>query len=243
MSMSGGEGQRERERILSRFHAQCGAQCGAWSQKPGIMTWTDIKSCTLHWLSQPGAPPFCFHNVSFEEQIGWKDFLMCFSLTVSAFLFRPVIHFKLFFVSRVKVLPSPPTQYGHRGVSVLLFYKLHSSSIALPWHLYISMTYMSFLCQYCLILINVSFTASIENRKSETSLYFSFSNCFGFLNRLHFQIYFLELAYQFLEKCLLGFYLVLYWILDQLEKNWPSYWYQFFQPVNMMYLSIYLGFL
>jgi len=33
-----GEGQRGRERIFSRLYAQHGAQCGAPSPDPGIMT-------------------------------------------------------------------------------------------------------------------------------------------------------------------------------------------------------------
>ena len=35
---SGGEGQRERERILSRIHTQCGAQHRSGSHDPTIMT-------------------------------------------------------------------------------------------------------------------------------------------------------------------------------------------------------------
>ena len=40
MHMSGGEGQRERERetILSRLHAQLGAQCRAGLHDPEIVT-------------------------------------------------------------------------------------------------------------------------------------------------------------------------------------------------------------
>ena len=51
-----GEGQRERERILCRSHAQCGAQwCGAPSHDSEIMTWAETKSWTLNQLSPPGA--------------------------------------------------------------------------------------------------------------------------------------------------------------------------------------------
>ena len=49
--------QREQtERLLSRFHTQHRAQCGAQSHNPGIMTWAKIKSQTLNLLSHPGAP-------------------------------------------------------------------------------------------------------------------------------------------------------------------------------------------
>ena len=43
--------RRRRERIPSRLHAPCG------SHDPAIMTWTEIKSCTLDWRSHPSAPP------------------------------------------------------------------------------------------------------------------------------------------------------------------------------------------
>ena len=55
------EGEGERERILSRLHAQGRVQCGAWSHNPGIMTWAEIKSRTLSWLSHSGAPRRCFY--------------------------------------------------------------------------------------------------------------------------------------------------------------------------------------
>ena len=53
---SEGEGRIERERILSRLHAQCGAWHGTWSHDPGIMTLPEIKSQMLRQLSHPGAP-------------------------------------------------------------------------------------------------------------------------------------------------------------------------------------------
>ena len=37
-------GQEERERILSRLHAQCRARYRAWAHDPGIMTWAEIYS-------------------------------------------------------------------------------------------------------------------------------------------------------------------------------------------------------
>ena len=46
-----------RERILSRLYAQPGAQHWAGSHAPGIMTWAEIKSQMLNWLSHQGAPP------------------------------------------------------------------------------------------------------------------------------------------------------------------------------------------
>ena len=48
---------RGRERILSRLHAQCRAWCRAQSHEPGIVTWAEIKSQTLNWLSHQ-VPPY-----------------------------------------------------------------------------------------------------------------------------------------------------------------------------------------
>lgn len=53
----GGRGQRERERILSRFPAKCGAQHRAWSLDLEIMTGTEIKSQTLHLITEPPRDP------------------------------------------------------------------------------------------------------------------------------------------------------------------------------------------
>ena len=50
------EGQEAQERIPSRFHSQTGAQHGAWSHKPRIMTWAEIKSQIFNLLSHPGTP-------------------------------------------------------------------------------------------------------------------------------------------------------------------------------------------
>ena len=47
---------RNRERILSRLHAQHRAWCRAWSHDPDVMTWAEIKSWTLNQLSHPSAP-------------------------------------------------------------------------------------------------------------------------------------------------------------------------------------------
>ena len=44
------EGQRERDRILTKLHAQRGARCGTGSHGPGIKTWAEIKN---------GMPPRC----------------------------------------------------------------------------------------------------------------------------------------------------------------------------------------
>ena len=52
--IGGAEG--ERGKILSRPYTQCGAQCGAWSHYPEIMTWVEIKNQMLNWLSQQGTP-------------------------------------------------------------------------------------------------------------------------------------------------------------------------------------------
>lgn len=45
----------ERDRIWSRLHVQNGAQHGAQSQDPVIMTWGEIVSWTLNQPSHPGA--------------------------------------------------------------------------------------------------------------------------------------------------------------------------------------------
>ena len=45
---SGGEGQRERERILSRIHTQCGAQHRSGSHDPRKMTLPKIKRLMLN---------------------------------------------------------------------------------------------------------------------------------------------------------------------------------------------------
>ena len=50
----GAEWERERERILSRLHSWNGVWCRAQSHNPEIMTWAEIKSRTLNWLSHPG---------------------------------------------------------------------------------------------------------------------------------------------------------------------------------------------
>ena len=52
----GRDRERGRERILSRIWAWH----GAWSHNPEIMTWAEIKSQTLNWLSHPGAPQLTF---------------------------------------------------------------------------------------------------------------------------------------------------------------------------------------
>ena len=47
--------EEERERILSRPHAEHGAPRRAWSHDSGIMTWAEIKSQTPSRLSHSGA--------------------------------------------------------------------------------------------------------------------------------------------------------------------------------------------
>ena len=51
----GGEGERQADSCVEH-----GAQCGAPSQDPKIMTWAETKSQTLKWLSHPDTPPFYF---------------------------------------------------------------------------------------------------------------------------------------------------------------------------------------
>ena len=49
--------ERERERDQQASHYQFGAWCGLEPMNYEIMTWTEIKSWTLNWLSHPGTPP------------------------------------------------------------------------------------------------------------------------------------------------------------------------------------------
>ena len=52
-----GEGQRGRERIPSRLHAvSTDPDVGLESTNHEIMTWAEIKSQRLNWLSHPGTP-------------------------------------------------------------------------------------------------------------------------------------------------------------------------------------------
>ena len=57
----GGERQREKEKILSRSHAQHGAQHSAWSHNPEIMPRAEIKRRSTDWATQ--APQTCFKNI------------------------------------------------------------------------------------------------------------------------------------------------------------------------------------
>ena len=58
---------RGKESMLSRLHAQHGAQDGAGSHDPGMK----IKSQTLHRLSCPGVPSMS--NLDKKEYVGgWK---------------------------------------------------------------------------------------------------------------------------------------------------------------------------
>ena len=51
-----GEEQQERERQNPKqIRAERGAQCKAQSNDPDIMTWAEIKSRMVNWLSHPGA--------------------------------------------------------------------------------------------------------------------------------------------------------------------------------------------
>ena len=54
-----------RERILSRFHTQCGALLGAQSHNPEIMTRAKIKSgCLTKWMLKP---PRCPNLILFNS--------------------------------------------------------------------------------------------------------------------------------------------------------------------------------
>ena len=46
--------------VLSRLHAQGGAQCGVWTHNPEVKTWTEIKSWMFNRLSHPSAPFWVF---------------------------------------------------------------------------------------------------------------------------------------------------------------------------------------
>ena len=71
----GTEGVR-RKRILSRFHTQHGAWCGAWSHDCEAK----VKSQTLNQLCHPGAPGLCIlmpHNSYYlhltRRKFQWKE--------------------------------------------------------------------------------------------------------------------------------------------------------------------------
>ena len=53
-TQAGGEG--EGEYLSSRLHAERGAPHEAQSYDPGIMTWAEVHSRMLNWLSLPGTP-------------------------------------------------------------------------------------------------------------------------------------------------------------------------------------------
>lgn len=48
-----GEEQRGREKQSQRDSMLSKAWCGAWSHHPAIMTWAEIRSGMLNWLSNP----------------------------------------------------------------------------------------------------------------------------------------------------------------------------------------------
>ena len=52
----GRDKKRGRERIPNRLHPQHKYQCGAWSHNHETMTWAEVKSQTINWLSHPGTP-------------------------------------------------------------------------------------------------------------------------------------------------------------------------------------------
>jgi len=53
---------RSRER--GRLPTECRAQSRAWSHNPEIMTWAEIKSQMLNWLSHPSTPLPCFSEIN-----------------------------------------------------------------------------------------------------------------------------------------------------------------------------------
>lgn len=53
--------EEQREREISKFPSKQGAQGGALSQDPKIVTGAETKSQKLSRLSHPGAP-FLFHS-------------------------------------------------------------------------------------------------------------------------------------------------------------------------------------
>ena len=60
-----GLGKGQRVRISSRLYAEH----GAWSQNPAIMTWAQIKSQRLNWLSHPGGTSL----TSFSITLAWHS--------------------------------------------------------------------------------------------------------------------------------------------------------------------------
>ena len=64
----GGGGRGERRGKRDRLHAERGAQCGAQSHNPEIMTRAEIKSQTFNQLNHPGTPKPPALNCDFKEK-------------------------------------------------------------------------------------------------------------------------------------------------------------------------------
>ena len=89
----GGRGKVQgRERILSRFHPQCGAQHRAWSYDPEIMSQATIKSWMLNQLKHPGDPHWS--TILFFPAIFIAGFylLLFFSLKVNPWVIGYIFH-------------------------------------------------------------------------------------------------------------------------------------------------------
>ena len=132
------EGQRERERRNSLEAPCCQRRCqqGARYHKCEILTWAEIKSWTLNWLSHPGAPKYYFISFSFDcidtsKAFGLSSFLLFLHLVLVEIWFSLKILLSLLFSWVLEVLFSPslctsvlPAFYS---VSPYSFYKLSAS--------------------------------------------------------------------------------------------------------------------
>ena len=86
---SSGEGSwwgksRGGRRGTSRLHPEYGAWHGAQSHDPKIMTWAEIKSQTLTWLSQPSAPfllTFNFHIYFYCKKCHHRAHIMLYFMS------------------------------------------------------------------------------------------------------------------------------------------------------------------
>ena len=65
--LGGGKGERERETILSRIHAQCGADARLDPVTLRSLPEMTIKSWVLNQLSHPGAPVVFLRKSSLYE--------------------------------------------------------------------------------------------------------------------------------------------------------------------------------
>ena len=89
----GSRGRRKGRENLKQAHAQHGAwhgaQHGARSHDPEIMTWAEIKSRMLNWLSPPGAPIFTLAGIYWASTVYFALFQNLELLHPTAWTYSP----------------------------------------------------------------------------------------------------------------------------------------------------------